>query len=77
MARISLAKSELLREVLTAERWELLKGVCGAGLVSIWEAARRVSRDVKAVHGDITALLKAGILERVESGKVLYCQPHK
>ena len=72
MARISFAKPELLWEVLTAKRWELLKALCGTGPVSIREAARRVGRDVKAVHGDITAFLKAGILERVESGKVAF-----
>ena len=38
-------------------RSELLKALCGAGPVSIREAARRVHRDVKAVHGDVTALL--------------------
>ena len=70
MARISFATPELLWEVLTAKRWELLKTLCGAGPLSIREAARRVGRDVKAVHGDVTALLKAGILERVESGEV-------
>jgi len=69
-ARISFATPELLWEVLTAKRWEILKALCGAGPVSIREAARRVGRDVKAVHSDVTALLKAGILERVESGKV-------
>lgn len=72
VARISFAKPELLWEVLAAKRWELLKALCGAGPVSIREATRRVGRDVKAVHGDITALLKAGMLERVESGKVSF-----
>jgi predicted transcriptional regulator len=61
-ARISFATPELLWRVLTAKRWELLKVLCGAGPVSIREAARRVGRDVKAVHGDVTALLNAGIL---------------
>ena len=44
--------------------------LCGAGPVSIREAARRVNRDVKAVHGDVTALLSAGILPRAEGGKI-------
>jgi len=48
--------------VLTAKRWELVKVLCGAGPVSIREAARRVDRDVKAVHSDVTALLNAGLL---------------
>ena len=69
-ARISFASPELLWEVLTAKRWELLKALCGAGPVSIREAARRVHRDVKAVHGDVTALLAAGVLSKAESGGV-------
>ena len=69
-ARISFATPELLWRVLTAKRWELLKTLCGAGPVSIREAARRVGRDVKAVHGDVTALLKAGVLDRTAAGIV-------
>lgn len=69
-ARISFATPELLWQVLTAKRWELLKALCGAGPVSIREAARRVSRDVKAVHGDVTALISAGVLNRVDGGGI-------
>ena len=71
-ARISFATPELLWKVLTAKRWELLKAICGAGPISIREAARRVERDVKAVHGDVTALLDAGILDRVEDGRIVF-----
>jgi predicted transcriptional regulator len=71
-ARISFATPELLWRVLTAKRWELLKVLCGAGPVSIREAARRVGRDVKAVHGDVTALLNAGILDRTEKGRIVF-----
>ena len=38
--------------------------------MSIREAARRVDRDVKAIHGDVHALLNAGILHRTEEGLV-------
>ena len=69
-ARISFASPELLWQVLTAKRWELLKALCGAGPVSIREAARRVQRDVKAVHADVTALLAAGVLSRAEAGGI-------
>lgn len=69
-ARISFATPELLWEVLTAKRWELLKILRGAGPISIREAARRVGRDVKAVHGDITALLEAGVLTRAHDGRI-------
>lgn len=69
-ARIAFATPELLWKVLTAKRWELLKALCGAGPVSIREAARRVGRDVKGVHGDVKALLDAGLLVRAEGGGV-------
>jgi len=69
-ARISFDTPELLWRVLTAKRWELLKALCGAGPVSIREAARRVHRDVKAVHGDAVALLNAGVLTRTGEGGI-------
>src|SRR5713226_808228 len=71
-ARISFASPELLWKVLTAKRWELLKALCGAGPVTVREAARRVNRDIKAVHNDLTALLAAGVLDRTESGQVVF-----
>ena len=69
-ARIAFAKPELLWQVLTAKRWELLKALCGAGRVSIREAARRVGRDVKAVHADVKALLDAGLVNRTADGGI-------
>lgn len=57
---------ELLWRLLSAKCWELLNVHCGAGPVSIRETARRVGWDVKAVHGDVTALLNAGILGRID-----------
>ena len=71
-ARIAFASPELLWQVLTAKRWELLKALCGIGPVSIREAARRVGRDVKAVHGDVTALLNAGVLDRAVGGGIIF-----
>jgi predicted transcriptional regulator len=41
-ARIAFASPELLWKVLTSKRWDLLKALCGAGPISIREAARRV-----------------------------------
>lgn len=71
-ARISFASPELLWRVLTEKRWELLKVLCGAGPVSIREAARLIGRDVKAVHGDVTALLNAGILSRTDDRRIVF-----
>ena len=67
---ISFATPELLFKLLTAKRWEILRRMTGAGPLSIRETARRVERDVKAVHGDVTALLTAGILRKTENGLV-------
>ena len=68
--RIGFASPELLWKVLSAKRWELLKALCGAGPLSVRETARRVGRDVKAVHGDVTALAAAGLLDRDDRGRV-------
>ena len=62
--RISFETAELLWQTLTIKRWEILKAMTGKGAMSIREAARRVNRDVKAVHGDIHALLNAGLLKK-------------
>lgn len=69
-AHIGFASPELLWKVLSAKRWELLKAMTGAGPMSIREAARRVARDVKAVHGDVKALLDAGVIVRTAQGAV-------
>jgi predicted transcriptional regulator len=71
-AYISFESPELVWKVLTAKRWELLHALTGIGAVSVREAARRVGRDVKAVHGDIKALLMAGILDKTEDGKIVF-----
>ena len=71
-ARITFATPELLWKVLTAKRWELLKGLAGQGPLTIRAAARCVGRDVKAVHGDIHALLDAGLLDKTEDGRVVF-----
>ncbi len=67
---VAFATPELLWKVLTAKRWQLIKALCGVGPVSIREAARRVGRDVKAVHADVHALLDAGILHSAVKGGV-------
>ena len=70
--RISFETPELLWKVLTAKRWDIIKALTGAGPVSIREVARRVGRDVKAVHGDVHALLLAGLIDKTEDGKVVF-----
>lgn len=71
-AHISFGSAEMLWRTLTRKRWELLKAMTGQGAMTIREAARRVDRDVKAVHGDVHALLDAGVLDRTEDGRVTF-----
>ncbi len=71
-ARISFATPELLWKVLTAKRWELLKTMAGQGPLTIREVARRVTRDVKAVHGDVHALIDAGVLDKTVNNQVVF-----
>jgi predicted transcriptional regulator len=67
-ARISFASDELLWKVLSAKRWAILKSMTGAGPLPLREIARRVERDVKAVHADVHALLNAGLIQRSAEG---------
>ena len=71
-SRISFASPELLFKLLTARRWELIRALAGAGPLTIRAAARRVNRDVKAVHGDVHALLKGGVLQKTQEGLVIF-----
>ncbi|HEX4183901.1 MAG TPA: winged helix-turn-helix transcriptional regulator [Caulobacteraceae bacterium] len=69
-AHISFDSAELLWKTLTRKRWELLQAMTGRGTMSIRETARRLGRDVKAVHADIQALIRAGVIDRTEEGVV-------
>ena len=69
---IGFESPELLFKVISGKRWDLLKVMTGAGALSIREAARRMKRDVKAVHGDVQALLKAGVLQKNEKGLIVF-----
>jgi predicted transcriptional regulator len=71
-AFVSFATAEILWKVITPKRWEILRAMTGAGPIAIREVARRVKRDVKSVHGDVQALLKAGVLDRAEKGRIVF-----
>jgi predicted transcriptional regulator len=69
---ISFESPALLFKLLSGKRWELLKALTGAGPLTLRETARRLGRDVKAVHGDVHKLLEAGILQKTEEGFILF-----
>lgn len=70
--RIDFASAELMFKIMTGKRWGIVEAMIGAGPMSIREAARRVKRDVKGVHGDVQALLNAGVLEKDEGGRIVF-----
>jgi len=67
---ISFETPALLFKVLSGNRWKLLKVMTDSGPISIREAARRLNRDVKAVHHDVHMLLHVGILQKTDKGKI-------
>lgn len=69
---ISFESPALLFKVLSGKRWELLNIMTGSEPTTIRNLARRLGRDVKAVHGDVHALLNAGILQKTETGKIVF-----
>lgn len=69
-SHISFFSLELMWKTLTPKRWDILGAMAGAGPLSIREVARRVGRDVKAVHGDIGKLTNGGIVDKTEDGRV-------
>lgn len=68
--RISFESFELLWKVLAPNRMALVQALAGVGPISLREAARRVGRDVRAVHSDVHMLLNAGVLRRDETGRI-------
>jgi predicted transcriptional regulator len=68
--RISFDSFDLLWKVLAPNRMALVQTLTGAGPVTLREAARRVSRDVRAVHSDVHTLLQAGLLRKDDEGRI-------
>src|SRR5258708_31609374 len=61
---LSLQDLPLLLRTLTPARWELLHRLREAGAMSIYQLAKRLERDYKNVHTDVTSLAKIGLIER-------------
>lgn len=68
--RISFESFDLLWKVLAPNRMALVHTLTGAGPVTLREAARRVGRDVRAVHSDVHMLLQAGVLRKDDEGRI-------
>jgi len=69
---ISFASLDLLWKILAPNRMAIVKVLTACEPLSLREIARRVERDVKAVHTDVQMLLKAGILNKNEAGRIYF-----
>src|SRR5690606_18651675 len=67
---LSLRDLPLLLKTLTPARWRLLQALRAEGPLSIYDLARRIGRDYKNVHTDVTQLAALGLIERGEDGRV-------
>ena len=56
--------------ILTPKRWELIEHLQKIGPSSVRGLANSLGRGIKRVHGDVTALIEWGIIEKNEAGKV-------
>jgi len=70
---LSMRDLPLLLRTLTPARWALLERLREAGALTIYELAKRLERDYKNVHTDVTALTKIGLIARGADGRI--CVP--
>lgn len=59
---------ESMHKTLAPARLAIVKALAGQGALSIREVARRVGRDVQAVHRDVTMLINSGVIDRTAAG---------
>jgi predicted transcriptional regulator len=59
-----------LTRTLSPARWALLKNLREEGACTIYELAKRLQRDYKNVHTDITQLVALGLVEKQDDGRV-------
>jgi len=71
-AQIGFQSWELMHKVLAPKRLEIIRAMTGAGPLSIREIARRIGRDFKGVHSDMTLLARTGVIDRDEHGRLSF-----
>ena len=59
-----------LLRTLSVARWSLLQRLSAEGPLSIYELAKRLERDYKNVHTDVTQLALLRLVERQPDGRV-------
>ena len=69
-ASISFKGMEMLLKTLTPNRWVLLRTLRANGAQSIRALSHLLKRDYRGVHADVAVLLNAGLIERLDDGKI-------
>ena len=67
---LSFENLPVLLKTLSPARWALLEKLRKEGPLSIYELARRLARDYKNVHTDVTQLAAIRLIQRSEQGQV-------
>ena len=67
---LSLESLSSLIRTLTPARWAMLENLRKEGACSIYELAKRLKRDYKNVHTDVTQLLDLSLVDKDETGRV-------
>jgi predicted transcriptional regulator len=67
---LSFADLPSLLKTLSPARWSLLEKLRAAGPISIYGLAKRLERNYKNVHTDVTQLARLGVIERDGDGRV-------
>lgn len=70
-ARLDFESVEGAWKLLHAKRWAILRAMAGQSPLAIREIARRVGRDVRAVHSDVRALHLSGVIDKTSEGKMI------
>ena len=71
-ARIVFASKDLLSQIMTEERWRILKTLCRPDAMPVKVIAEVLGQDLEEVNMDIKVLLNAGILERHRNGNIIF-----
>lgn len=70
LALLSFADLPLLAKTLTPARWALLQRLKAEGPLTIFALAKRLERDYKNVHTDVSRLLELHLVEKNQEGQV-------
>ncbi len=71
-ARCTYESYEALHKALAPNRMTIIRAMMGQGPLSIREIARRVGRDFKGVHSDVSSMFSQGLLFKSEDGRLVF-----